>query len=346
MRRAPALLVGLCLACGGGAPAHAASAHEPREHAAPDMREHCAAAERDAAAVLARADAWVAAREAPVEGWADASAAMRTCAGVSTGAWIFLPVGASISERSGPSYLDPSESLTAIAYAISYDVTFLDTNGRRHAHERRRELLDGLESTGTATRVFATFDFDGDGADELVWTSSDWAFDELDNSLGLLTFRDGEVRDYPPTAGIAIDRLEDWDQDGRLDLVTSQEVWPHIVYEGDPVGDEIGPPAVLFHSRADGTFSARDEVAARFLREQCPSRPEAIALFSDDPQIEAARAITCMRVWGASAADVRAELARALGDADPMDELGYSLEDLESFVEPDPPQVLTDSVDP
>jgi len=146
----------------------------------------------------------------------------------------------------------------------------------------------------------AVHDYDRDGVPELVLLRRASVSEGADRPNGeVLTLRDGAVVPYAPAAGIEPDEARDVDGDGRPDLVTRT---PYRASGDDSPSDFtylMEGPALVAHSLADGTFSRSDEVAARFAREQCPTR---------DPTAGGAEvsttSVVCARLWGVPAAAV------------------------------------------
>jgi hypothetical protein len=102
--------------------------------------------------------------------------------------------------------------------------------------------------------------------------------------------------------------MVDVDHDGRPDLGTAG---PYGKVEAlSPVGNapyRFMRSHFIQHSLPDGTFSTTDAVALADFRAQCPRRPALDAVPTNDID-DAAFAIACARAWGASEAEVRAEL--------------------------------------
>jgi hypothetical protein len=111
-------------------------------------------------------------------------------------------------------------------------------------------------------------------------------------------------------------------------------------------GDRLGVPAVLFHAGADGSFSAADEVAKRFLREQCPQPPARLLVGGTlEWEIDALERIACSRAWGKTEAEVVAQIRRewpklARTDIKGDESCEFPVATFEEFAAIDPPVVL------
>lgn len=142
----------------------------------------------------------------------------------------------------------------------------------------------------------AVYDFDGDGARELLYVAQ---CDPGGFTSGLLTPSRGQLLPYPPAAGLPIIALEDFDTDGRPDLRLAYMIGVEPVVKRCSVNyDTVLRNEHLAHTLSDGSFSVTDEVAVAFARAQCPTRPS--RPFGDthttpSPLIEEAR---CARLWG------------------------------------------------
>ena len=138
------------------------------------------------------------------------------------------------------------------------------------------------ESAGFTVKHQLT-DYDGDGLSELVLTAEVQGHEHFAVEHHILKGSGGKVRPYPGLVDVDIEALQDFDGDGRLDVVSIDRHYPaENCLDMEPI--PVGAPPVLYHATKDGTFSATDEVAREFLREQCPSKPRTlVAVDPDDP---------------------------------------------------------------
>jgi hypothetical protein len=124
----------------------------------------------------------------------------------------------------------------------------------------------------------------------------------------LLTFRGGAIVTYPPAAGFEQIALEDVDEDGVPDLLTSG---PYTV-----VTYPLGPSYPLrgffvAHCKANGTFSLDDEVARAALARRCAGRDVTTLPWSDDLFV----GVACARAKGASPEETLRAVPGACGGA-------------------------------
>ncbi len=157
-----------------------------------------------------------------------------------------------------------------------------------------------------------SYDFDGDGDDELLLlegTSEHTGSGDFHGSLW--TFKSGKIRRYP-SAPPVIARPMDVDCDGRPDLLTDA---PFIGEENcsSYLHTSVMGPFLVAHSLKDGTFSMSDEVAIRQAREGCGEPPSPFKLDeeADQSPLEALARIRCARLWGKSTATLEREIRAA-----------------------------------
>lgn len=260
---------------------------------------------------------------------AELTASLGDCTPTRGGAWMILPLTASLT-WDGDAY----------ALHATVHVAFVDAGGVPHHAPDEFQVGEEPAMAGTARlSIERLFDFDGDGTTEAFAYFEDHYWEDTSRRRVLLGLADGTVAPLASAHDIDISEVIDFDGDGRPDLVSIARYW-----SGSDCGDDpprVGTPPVLFHSLPSGQFSANDDVAAAFLRRACPRAPTRL-LGSDWPcgEQEARPRIACARVWGASAADVRARLASEEGTlSDEARELGEWAA-LDAFAEIDPPLVL------
>lgn len=221
------------------------------------------------------------------------------CYSAGEGAWALDPGAASI--------VDPDEQAAGNGgWEVPYSLTYVTPRGA---------LVGGGPITGTVAvreresrdvRIFAVFDFDGDGVSEIIVAEdADYGGEEHDSKISVVTFRDGEVKSYAPAEKLDIQGIVDIDLDGRPDLLV-----PGPFLAQGPCGydgQDFQAPAHLAHSVAGGGFSLDDAVAQAVIRDSCgPLATELVAVEHGrngtwiDP-METARRISCARIYGVSA---------------------------------------------
>jgi hypothetical protein len=165
-----------------------------------------------------------------------------------------------------------------------------------------------------------TFDYDGDGVAELV-LRTEWRFHE-GASWGshLLHFDGAEIRDYGPSTEFAdfITDVADVDGDGRPDIRSGRPFvfGRHEIDDGGAM--YLGGPNALWHSLPDGTFTMRDALGRRALRDACTARESLFGDYEDlgyEVRDTLFPRIACRMIEG----DARAQVERAIRAEYPMD---------------------------
>jgi hypothetical protein len=199
---------------------------------------------------------------------------------------------------------------------------------------------------GTAPELLSvkTFDFDGDGVSEIILETSQGCGE---SKHSLHTMVNGRIGPYEPIAGIHIDKMIDYDKDGRMDIVSILNYWSaESCWGSDEYYRMVGLPSVLYHSLPDGTFSPNDSMARRYLRNQCPSMPKTLFVPPEaDWELDSAKNIACARAWGMTSSELQAWIARELGELPDRSEVSCPTLDAEFFLKwakIDPPLVLRD----
>jgi hypothetical protein len=154
-----------------------------------------------------------------------------------------------------------------------------------------------------ALTVLRVFDFEGDGDPEILLegTANDEGADR--HVTEAWTFRDGAIAPFPPLANLEMRSVEDLDGDGLPDVVTAG---PYARVEAtDAIGVTflVAPAFFALHALPGGAFSQVDRVAQDFARGKCGPRGP-LDLDSRWFRDEAAQAVVCAKLWGATAADV------------------------------------------
>lgn len=170
----------------------------------------------------------------------------------------------------------------------------------------------------------ATFDWDGDGRQELYFHESHSQSEgeiaaARDSRWWTFTVRNGTPVEFTPFAARAL-RIEDVDGDRKPDLVL-RSPW---VITGPCGMDQVDYPGplLLAHALGDGTFSTTDEVAEGFVAHQCRTQPTSVLQgITGDParNDSPANRIGCALWWGRSSSDLAAEIERTHGSASEED---------------------------
>lgn len=222
-----------------------------------------------------------------------------TCTSAHKGAWALDPGAANI--------VDPDEQAAGNGgWEVPYTLTYVTPEGT---------LVKGGPIAGTVTyreresrdvRIFAVFDFDGDGVSEIIVAEdADYGGEDHDRNISVVTFRGGEVKSYAPAEGLDIEAVVDMDLDGRPDLLV-----PGPFLAQGPCGldgQDFVAPSHLAHSVAGGGFSLDDAVAQAVIRNACGTLPTDLVAVERGKSgtwvdvMETARRITCARIYGVSA---------------------------------------------
>jgi hypothetical protein len=151
----------------------------------------------------------------------------------------------------------------------------------------------------------SSFDFDGDGEDELIVIGHDQTKDgPRDPMAYIVEFKNGTVEPYPPAKDLPIFRVEDVDRDGRPDFVSYGPYRARISGRCDGSPAQVVGPAMLVHSLPNGSFSMTDDRAVAFAKQHCEKPGFSIARDEekhvDDDQTFVN--VACARLWGMSEA--------------------------------------------
>lgn len=205
--------------------------------------------------------------------------------------------------------------------------------GRVDASFRLMALGDEVQEHARFT--FTASDLDGDHLPELVIDErfEDHGTQRARTSIEVLTGAQGEVRVYEPTRAMVLLGADDVDDDGRVDFFVPS---PYTWTEGTECGLNLfhDPLVLVAHALPGGGFATDDEVAARQLRQVCPSLDgEPVAPRSDDTPDPVGLRVVCRRLWGASPDEALAPLRCARFRAAPSiqcERTSRRLEPLES----------------
>ncbi len=269
--------------------------------------------------------------------WAALSAPLRECWPSTHGAWFTMPEAPEVSVVEGESMMGERE--TGFRLDLRAVLTYVDDAGGFHpARGSCAVLAHPLDFERARLEKVFSFDYDGDGIEEIMLRCGSSVWEDSGARLGLWTFREGTVAAYSPASGIDLADTADQDGDGRPDLISFERYW--LSEECGDAPPPVGTPAVLFHSLPDGTFSAHDEVAGAFLRVACPEPPGALLLEENDCAAFHTRGrIACARLWGASAEEVRTRLndEREHLSADSRYFIDSAWDGLDAYVTIEPP---------
>jgi len=179
------------------------------------------------------------------------------------------------------------------------------------AVKRGAPIVTTLFSGVLGDKALAAFDLDGDGVEELIVATEDGV---------VLTLKDDKISSYSKSKGLVFDRIVDFDQDGRPDLVLRN---PYIgsfmscgFRGGFPIMDFGAELLVVARSLPDGSFSAADPASQAITKQQCPALPRPIVVKREGGAIDNGRLrqnIACARVWGVSAEMVEKALTAGCG---------------------------------
>lgn len=140
----------------------------------------------------------------------------------------------------------------------------------------------------------AIIDYDGDGKDELLFSTRSW-WNGGGNEDKLEVLRaDKAVTAFP--LPFRYDATVDADEDGRPDLIQSDYFGTSCLGLADR---PVNGTSVLWHSLPNGAFSASDEVARRWAISECPAMPTPMG--DDSSDTSCASVLSCQRIWGRSA---------------------------------------------
>lgn len=267
--------------------------------------------------------------EPPVPSWAGA------CMPTASGAWVMVlddlyDTGMeSVGGKWGLGYVDEKGKALFAPLSRSGYLQEAWTEGLSLEPEDSGDF-DLFLDEGGYTFSSATFDWDGDGSEELFLRVETWRMRRTSSAGRIWTFRGGVLRLYGPTRLTNVSAVDDVDHDGRPDLVLT---YGSETYISPRVMGSVTRGAVqgLSHSLPDGTFSRNDEVAQAFVRRSCPAPSANISTQMD---------VGCARIHGLSADAVVKRLERTCAKDMEAGECD-ALEELRDYAREEPPLVLT-----
>lgn len=207
----------------------------------------------------------------------------------------------------------------------TFEYVFLDSKGTVTSLAEPTMQSGGFQNL-SVTRLLAE-DTDGDGRKELFVCLD---FDHLEPSPGFMRSSSVRFCRMLVTRGAAvaeavgddtwIERVEDVDRDGRLDLLTHSpfraiarldDGYCSLVNCGQ---DPARGPLWLLHSRGDGRFAPDDAVALQHAKRACPAAPKSLLSatgLAKKDFVELVSSLACAEAWRVDAARLRTDLARA-----------------------------------
>jgi len=320
---------------------------EPPHAVEPDtaaLDEACATVLRDSQALLAEAKAQFEASlpdtvtldEAPFAG-------LGQCQRGPGGAWVLavLDMGVDIDDTLPSWHFEGAVQLTFIANdgtVLPYEEAVLLSVGNNP------DAFDELHVS-----LLSVHDYDDDGVVEAVTDEHSSGYDLDAHAFEIWTRAeaDGDVFVTPwafHEPGFDIDIVKDLDGDGVYDVIDEHR-WRAGECFGMSGTPDFGNPPIAFHA-ANGGFSSDDEVAAEFLRAQCPRAPERLLIGGDyEWELAAKHAIACARAWGRTADDVIAQVRREWNGLQPDDvdgerSCGTPRAEFEAYARIEPPLQL------
>ncbi len=261
-----------------------------------------------------------------------------TCTRDGDAAWMFFPRSASVEwlrpEPDNMAGLPPNEASPAIE--IRYQLVYASGDALI-VSEPMTYRDDAYNIMTDLITILGVSDMDGDGRSEFAVLFSQTVYEEsAPMNYQMFTAQDDGVVPYAAIDGIPIVRFEDFDADGRLDII-SDSVWSAATCGLDPPPEPM--PPVLYHAQQDGTFSTSSRAAADYLRTHCPSSPgRLVPEIGQDVEYGTLLNVSCARAWGASADEVQAQLRREYPDVVEEDNYCmYTLDETLQWAEIDPP---------
>lgn len=251
-------------------------------------------------------------RTAPVDPCAEIAAPAvdlgLTCVAAGADAWVVEVEG--LVESPGD---DDGEVRTTGSYRLVY----VRSDGTRARSEPRTFALGSVARF--SLRALGTYDWDGDGAAELVIFAQRDEYDDGDATTDVWSApRDGDrVVTLAAAADFAgsVDEVRDVDGDGRPDIVT-MEPWRDGGWGySESGGGWSGRPRTLRHARADGSFATGDDAGRAFWAAECGAVGVLVPRLGDPDDDEtyerlgdALGNVTCAALTSASIDTVRARL--------------------------------------
>jgi hypothetical protein len=308
MRRALGLLLTLS-ACRPGARSPSPDAAPPRRDVPAPLRSACDEVLAEGRRAL---EAWRRRQRAAVEpGTWDNLATFNQCVESGERLWATV-LGAPLGDPRATSLAGRfklvhvgrdgtrSEAWPAVTDAGDAFVLRAQETSWRQAEEGRSRLAP-----------IALFDYDGDDAPELLARVIDQG-PEGAATERVLVWRATSTRVEPfePAMGLHPVGVEDFDDDGRPDLLTHAEL---VGVDDARPGETLRGPSLVARSLPGGLFALSSGVALLKNRERCPAPPPPPLLVRGGPDLDAARSaerVACAMLWRVPAAAIESELRR------------------------------------
>lgn len=307
MRRALGLLLTLS-ACRPGARAPSPDAAAPRRDAPAAARSACDEVLAEGARAL---DAWRRRQRGAVDAatWDDL-ATFNQCVEAGERLWATVL---------GPPTGDPRSA----ALAGRFKLVYVGRDGTRseawpavtdagHAFVLRAQETSWRHGEEGASRLapVSLFDFDGEGAPELLARVLDRSGDATGERVIVWRATATRVEPFEPAMGLHPVGVEDFDRDGRPDLLTHAEL---VGVDDARPGETLRGPALVARSLRGGLFSLSSGAALTKNRERCPAPPAPPLLARETGSVDAARSaerVACAMLWRVPAAAIEAGLRR------------------------------------
>ncbi len=160
----------------------------------------------------------------------------------------------------------------------------------------------------------SSFDFDGDGEEELIVIGHDQTKDGPRDPLAyIIELKNGTAQPYPPAKDLPIFRVEDVDRDGRPDFVSYGPYRARLGARCNGAPAQVVGPPMLVHSLPNGTFSMTDDRAIAFAKQHC-EKPGFSVARDDEKRVDDDQTfvnIACARLWGMSEAQAVSLVAQS-----------------------------------
>jgi len=246
--------------------------------------------------------------------WSSMAEPFGECLDAGEGAWVAVPLALHLL-AGGPDAGPAGPNAPGVQWELLYTIAFIAPDGtERRMVGEPKTLHHDISDDIPEGRLLVTYppqDLDGDGVGELALVEAAFGPDYSESKDTILQVRDGDLRPFDAYGEM---RLRDVDEDGRFDVLI-QRPWRCTFYN-DMEGEsyEAGCPWVMLHG-TEGGVSTDDDAARAHMRSQCRQRPT--RLISEDPPEDCwpvirddAMNVACARIWGASVAEVQAQVRR------------------------------------
>ena len=311
------------------------------------LDEACAKIGKDSKALLVEAQAEF---EAKLRGRetvdSEAFLGLGECQRGPGGAWVLAVLDMGV-------HIDDTPDGVFWQFEGAVQLTFIADDGGALAREDAvvLSIANSVElSDEVRLRLLAVHDYDGDGVVEAVTDQHSWGYDLNEHEYDIWTRTELDDESFVAPwefrePGFQVDVVTDLDGDGVLDVLDEHR-WRAGECFGMSGSPDLGNPPIAFHARDDGSFSSDDEVAAEFLRTQCPQLPDQLLVGGDvEWELRAKHTIACARAWGRSADEVVAQIRQEWDGLEPGHvkgdrSCGAPRSEFEAFARIEPPLQL------